>query len=577
MGKVLVLGHDSRAFLSVVRSLGRGGLEVHAAWHNSDSVALKSRYLRRAHVLPPYDETDHSWKPALIELMRRMRFDLIIPCPDPAVVALQRHRRELEPHGRLYVLNERAFDVLSDKVKTNELARSAGVRLPREVLVTSIGQAAPLVAQFGLPIVLKPRSSYNPDAPNSRLVVRKAYTEAAFRGLLEGMLRAGPVAVQENFIGSGVGVELLLKNGEPLLTFQHLRVHEPLHGGGSSYRKAVPLSPELLEASLALLRPLSYTGVAMVEFKVSPDSGDWVFMEVNARFWGSLPLALAAGVDFPLALYRLLVEGRDSFPQQYRPNVYCRNLFIDLSWQRANLKADRTDPTLATRPIPRVIWDALVNVATLREHLDTLTLDDPRPGLTELRQVAGRVGTTIHRAVAQRCLPVPVVRRRLARRAADAVRRADRVLFVCKGNICRSPFAEHLARKRGLFGHVASSGYYPVAGRPSPDKAVDAAGAFGVDLRAHRSRRLTEPQVSEADLILVFDYDNYRQVLAECPFARGLVHYAGALETSGPLFIDDPWGGGPERFERTFLQIERVIAAIVELRVTAPPAVPAGQ
>ena len=92
-----------------------------------------------------------------------------------------------------------------------------------------------------------------------------------------------------------------------------------------------------------------------------------------------------------------------------------------------------------------------------------------------------------------------------------------------------------------------------------------------MDLRAHRSRRLTEGQVSEADLILVFDYDNYRQVVAGCPLARRRVHYAGALETSGPLFIEDPWGGGPERFERVFLQIERVIASIVELRVTAPP------
>ena len=47
----------------------------------------------------------------------------------------------------------------------------------------------------------------------------------------------------------------------------------------------------------SFLKELNYSGVAMIEYKLNPETGDWVFIEINARFWGSLPLAVAAGAD----------------------------------------------------------------------------------------------------------------------------------------------------------------------------------------------------------------------------------------------------------------------------------------
>jgi hypothetical protein len=135
----------------------------------------------------------------------------------------------------------------------------------------------------------------------------------------------------------------------------------------------------------------------MAEFKVDPAHGRWVFIEVNARFWGSLPLAVAAGANFPLALYQFLVEGRTSFPHGYRKGLYCRNLSLDLEWQLANLGADRTDPTLATAPLARVVLETLANLVLLRERSDTFTLDDLRPGFAELRQLGGRLGSRLTR------------------------------------------------------------------------------------------------------------------------------------------------------------------------------------
>jgi len=400
MKKALVLSSVSRTILAVIRSLGRGGVEVHSAWTRPNCVSLRSRYVHATHDLPPYSDADLNWKTALCDLMRRERFDLVIPCTDIDTLALHRHRADLERFGRVYTPNDEAVAVLFDKHRTNELARSAGVRMPREIVITDAAGARDAWWQFGSPLVLKPRRTF--DHPTQGLAVRKVYSEAGLLRILPKFLAHGSVAAQQNFIGHGAGVELLLDGGEPLLAFQHVRVHEPLEGGQSTYRKSVPLSPELLDAALRILRPLRYTGVAMVEFKLNPATGDWIFVEVNARFWGSLPLSVAAGADFPLALFEFLTAGRRDFPQHYRTGIFARNLPLDLEWQIANLHADRSDPTLATKKLPAVVGETIANILTLRERWDSLTLDDPAPGIAEIRGLMQRAFaklTRSHRAL----------------------------------------------------------------------------------------------------------------------------------------------------------------------------------
>ena len=81
--------------------------------------------------MPPIAPHDDRWKTSLTDLMDREGFDLVIPCTDPSLIPLQTHRAELERHGRIYLLNDEAFGVVSDKIKANALAESLGLRLPR--------------------------------------------------------------------------------------------------------------------------------------------------------------------------------------------------------------------------------------------------------------------------------------------------------------------------------------------------------------------------------------------------------------------------------------------------------------
>ena len=108
-------------------------------------------------------------------------------------------------------------------------------------------------------------------------------------------------------------------------SFTHRRLREfPVSGGPSSLRGT--FRHEQAEAdAVRLLRGLNFSGPAMVEFKVDPRDGLAKLMEINPRFWGSLPLAIRAGVDFPVLTYRLAM-GETISPPVPAPDTTLRNL-----------------------------------------------------------------------------------------------------------------------------------------------------------------------------------------------------------------------------------------------------------
>lgn len=569
VGKALLLGAvDYRASLAVTRSLGRAGIEAHFAWHRPENLALASRYAGPCHDIPSYREESGRIDP-LLELLERERFDLVIPINDTSTAALQKSRSRLEGAARLYTIPDECFDIFMDKVRTAELARKTGVKVPEERVLRSMPDVDELISELGLPIVLKPDSSYNPANPNARRLVTKAFSREELVRVLPGFLADGAVAAQKNFLGVGVGVELLLKDGRPLLEFQHERVNEPLHGGGSSYRKSVAVDPELREAALALLGPLGYTGVAMVEFKVNHQTGEWVLIEVNPRFWGSLPLAIGCGVDFPLALYRLLVHGDEPAPRAYREGVHSRAWRENLQWQLANLRADSSDPTLATQPLSKVLGQTLGNVLWLRERSDTIAWDDMRPAWAEIREMAGSLAAGARKRAGRAARSFGPRRDTVRRRTIQAAVPARRALFVCFGNICRSPYAERAASAHGIFEEVLSAGFIEREGRLSPDEAQRAAAESGLDLSSHRSRLLRRDDVDWADVVFIFDEDNRRRMTASFPDALAKTYYWGALTFDADPVIEDPYGSGPAAFAECYRRIAAGCRAIAEARGAA--------
>ena len=113
--------------------------------------------------------------------------------------------------------------------------------------------------------------------------------------------------------------------------FAHRRLREkPPSGGFSVYRESIALQAGLVGAGLRLLEALDWRGVAMIECKREPATGRHVIMEVNGRFWGSLQLAIDAGVDFPSLLVRCAAGETVPECRQYRVGIRSRWFWGDV-------------------------------------------------------------------------------------------------------------------------------------------------------------------------------------------------------------------------------------------------------
>ena len=122
-----------------------------------------------------------------------------------------------------------------------------------------------------------------------------------------------------------------------------------------------------------------------------------------------------------------------------------------------------------------------------------------------------------------------------------------RVLFVCTGNICRSPFAAAVARREGL--DASSAGLDVFEERATADAAA-VAGEFGIDLSSHTTRRVTDDLLAGADLVVGMS-DRHASLLG-----------GGARVLDGG--VEDPYGGGPDAYRRAYAQIERAVRSLAE-------------
>ena len=577
-GRVLVLGDDNRSGLAVVRSLGRAGLEVWLGTETTDSIIPLSRYVAGTFALPPTASQIERWVAELRALLERETFDLVIPTSDMALVPIASRRAIFEPLARIAMPDEAGFECSYSKERTLALAQRLGVPIPPTRMLDSPAGLPEIRAnpRFPFPLVLKPISSKVwGGGKRFDLKVRHAPDAPALESLAKRMLAVSPVLVQAHVPGMGIGQEFLVSDGRIVDAFQHERVHEPLAGGGSSYRKSVPLDPRILDCSRRLLSDLRWTGVAMVEYRWDPKTGEFALMEINGRFWGSLPLAIAAGVDFPHRLY-LLLTGRP-VPEQapYLLGIHARNLGKDLGWFRERVRG--VSRRSAAALVAGEISTALRRAFAGRERVDTLTLDDPMPGLAELwRGLIAPVQKLARRAKrrAERSLFVflasrPFWRRRQKRELRRRIAADPRILFVCRGNICRSPFAEAYAGMRFAASgsraiELRSAGSYPVEGRSSPEEAVLVSRDFGIDLDPHRSRALSRDLVQWAGAILCMDERDQRELLAY-PEARGKVFYLGVFDSkNGSVSIADPWSGTTEQFRTCYRAIVASVDGLTE-------------
>jgi len=332
--KVLVLDASERASLAIIRSLGRHGIKVIAAECFDHAIGFFSTYCSGRVIYTSPKRNKSMFIRDILRLVKCEDYSAIFPVTEYTILPLLEVYDELNEYTVPILPPKDTFTIVNDKWNVVQIAKKVGVPTPKTMLLSSLKPAKEFAKDVGFPLVLKTRSKVI-------WVKNRAFTFKVFsqnyifnelqlvKVLARYVKLLRKIKVEPSFImlqefkkGTGIGFETLYDRCKPLALFMHERIHElPPTGGASTLRDSI-FSYSIAKMSCRLLSHIRWKGLAMVEYRMSPN-GAFYILEINGRPWGSLPLAVKCGIDFPYLAYKYAIG---EIPKQQKLQPYLLNL-----------------------------------------------------------------------------------------------------------------------------------------------------------------------------------------------------------------------------------------------------------
>ncbi|KAB1198209.1 MULTISPECIES: ATP-grasp domain-containing protein [Haloferax] len=384
---VLVLDGSKRASLAMVRSLGRNGVPVHVGECHHGSLSAFSKYATESVQYANPQDSREAFVDDIKQILSQHDYEMVLASREVTTLPLSYYKSELETETIIPYPGWEMMKLTVDKSETFKIAEEIGLPTPATYYLDSPDELNRLTDDLEYPLVVKPRSktTWVGDKPKMMKVTSSNYVDN-FEELQQITLEIYDAVgvmplIQEYIPGDGYGVEALCDEGQIQSLFMHRRLREyPITGGASTYRESV-CKPELEQPAVDLLASLEWNGVAMVEFRLDNRDGLPKLMEINGRFWGSLPLAIAAGIEFPYQLYQQY-RGETVPSVNYEEGVTSRWLLPgDLLWFVSSLKNSSSKLNTVQQ------FGAFHN-----QNYDILSISDPLP-------VIGAIQNMLHQGI----------------------------------------------------------------------------------------------------------------------------------------------------------------------------------
>jgi predicted ATP-grasp superfamily ATP-dependent carboligase len=386
----LVPAINTPSSTAAIRSLGRRNVQPITAFEDETAPGRRSRYCDEVVTIPDPTLDLAAYEDRLLELARRSDVGTILPFREADIYTLARNKQAFAEHVGTPWPSLETLRRAQDRVELFDAARDAGVGAPATKLLDEWDD-------WDRDVILKPRYTVHAAEYSRRFA--ESHTQWKSTQYVspddeldreEVVAEFGHVPLVQEYVPTldEYGFFALFDHGEPVATFQHRQRRGWKYcGGPSAYRESTDI-PELEAAGLDLLEELDWHGVAMVEFLRDPETGEFKLMEVNPRFWSSLPFTVQAGVDFP-NLYWKQATGQ---PIEDAPDYEVGVAGHLLRGELLHLHSIRTeDYPLVDRPsFARTAFDVGVSVVR-HPTFDYLEADDPGPFVQDLRNTVGEV------------------------------------------------------------------------------------------------------------------------------------------------------------------------------------------
>lgn len=285
--------------LAMIQYLAKQGYEVHATIppHSKRTFAETSRHATATYYIEERDE--EGCISQLLALLQSSAFDVLIPVGYPVTEFVAKYAEDIGRFVGIMCPRATACELAGDKLQIMQLAESLDIPTPRTYQIKSHADLKTLGSDLQFPLVIKGCRE------SGKGIVSYAYEPGELLPKYEALCRrfnlispAEYPILQEFIPGWGCGFFALYQHGVLKRIFMHRRIREYPASGGSSCCAESFYHEDLFSLGKRLLDKLGWHGVAMVECRFDTRTKRFTLIEVNAKFWGSLELALKAGADF---------------------------------------------------------------------------------------------------------------------------------------------------------------------------------------------------------------------------------------------------------------------------------------
>lgn len=327
--------------LSVTRSLGRRGVPVVVVSEYEGAPATLSRYCAERYCLPLFTLAPEKLLEFLLDYARRQpQKPILFPTADPDLLLVSKLRPLLASHYHLPLASPELIDLVTDKQKFSVLASQKNLPVPATHMPRNVDELRRLTTTLQYPIVVKPphplawsSEIFNDVASGKKALIAANENELVRAGELL-IQRGCAFLIQEYVPGSDAEhYELhayLDASSTPLAWFtgQKIRISPPHAGSGcfvqSRYVDAI------VTAGLNTLRSIGFTGLANLDFKRDPLTGNYRLLEINPRVSQWNILGAECGINLPYIAYADVLGLDRETPGPQRENVYYINFRNDL-------------------------------------------------------------------------------------------------------------------------------------------------------------------------------------------------------------------------------------------------------
>ena len=327
---VLVTNYNYKNSLAAVRDIGENGVRVHTCGPPTrNRVASFSKYSSGWATYRSPNESMEGFIADIKKILAVREYSLILPIGVDTTIPCSYFKEELQKYTRVPVADYEVLERAHDKYRTIEIARKVGVPVPHTSMMSleTLKQKS-----FKYPIVVKARKGASGSG------TRYATTENDLNRIIQEFeeKKSSHIhdyerpMIQEYIPGELLDVCVLFNEGQSRAALAQRRVITFPPSGGVGIVNETIEDPELIELATRLLKEMKWHGVAQVEFK-RDEFGVPRLMEVNPKFWGTLELSIAAGMNFPYMLYKMTMEGDIEPSFEYERNLQIWWSFAHLS------------------------------------------------------------------------------------------------------------------------------------------------------------------------------------------------------------------------------------------------------